>query len=59
MIFELAGLRTFGFTGPGILGYNAMPAVGAKYFISDDMAIFVLAGLSTLSGGDTLQLSKC
>ncbi len=58
MIFELAGVGTFGFTGPGILGYNAMPAVGAKYFISDDMAIFVLAGLSTLSGSDTTPSSQ-
>jgi outer membrane protein W len=53
MIFELAGIGTFGFTGPGIMGYNAMPAVGAKYFISDDMALFVLAGLTTSSGNDS------
>jgi hypothetical protein len=53
MIFELAGIGTFEFTGPGILGYNAMPAVGAKYFISDDMALFLLAGLSTSSGSDS------
>ncbi len=52
MIFELAGIGTFGFSGPGIMGFG-MPAVGAKYFISDDMALFVLAGLNTTSGSDS------
>ncbi len=52
MIFELAGIGTFGFSGPGILGLNT-PAVGGKYFISDDMALFVLAGLNTSSGSDS------
>jgi hypothetical protein len=57
MIFELAGIGTFGFTGPGILGYNAMPAVGAKYFLSDDMALFALVGLNTSSGSDSVASS--
>lgn len=52
MIFELAGIGTFGFSGPGILGLNT-PAVGAKYFISDGLDLFVLAGLNTVSGGDS------
>jgi hypothetical protein len=49
MIFELAGLGTFGISGPGISGLTT-PAVGMKYFISDGMALFVLAGLNTSSG---------
>jgi hypothetical protein len=53
MIFELAGIGTFGFSGPGISGL-AMPAVGAKYFISDDMALFVLAGFNSASGSDSV-----
>ncbi len=54
MIFELAGIGTFGFTGPGIAGYNAMPAVGGKYFIADNMALFVLAGFNSSSGSDSV-----
>ena len=57
MIFELAGIGTFGFSGPGIMGYSAMPAVGAKYFVSDGMALFLLAGLSTSSGSDSTPSS--
>jgi hypothetical protein len=52
MIFEVTGATNF-LTGPGINGYSAMPAVGAKYFISDGMALFVLAGLTSTSGTDS------
>lgn len=49
MIFELSGIGTFGIGGPGILGFSSS-AVGAKYFMADDMALFVLAGLNRTSG---------
>jgi hypothetical protein len=58
MIFELAGIGTFGFSGPGISGFT-MPAVGGKYFISDGMALFVLAGFNSSSGGgDTISSTQ-
>jgi hypothetical protein len=53
MIFELAGIGTFGFSGPGISGFT-MPAVGAKYFIADDMDLFLLAGFNSASGSDSV-----
>jgi hypothetical protein len=49
MIFELGGLGTFNLGGPSI-GPFVSSAVGMKYFISDGMALFVLAGLNTSSG---------
>lgn len=49
MIFELSGIGTFGIGGPGILGFSSS-AVGMKYFMADNMALFVLAGLNTTSG---------
>ncbi len=57
MIFELAGIGTFGFSGPGILGFG-MPAVGGKYYVSDDMDIFVLAGLNSSSGSDSIASTQ-
>ncbi len=54
MIFELAGIGTFGFSGPNVGPLNS--AVGMKYFVADDMAIFVLAGFNS-SSGDTTQAS--
>jgi hypothetical protein len=54
MLFELAGIGTFGFSGPAVGPFGS--AVGMKYFISDDMALFILAGLNTKSG-DTTQPS--
>lgn len=52
MIFELSGIGTFGIGGPGILGFPSS-AVGMKYFMSDGMALFVLAGFNTASGSPT------
>jgi hypothetical protein len=52
MIFELSGIGTFGIGGPGILGFPSS-AVGMKYFMSDGMALFVLAGFNTTSGSPT------
>ena len=49
MIFEFGGLGTFNLGGPAI-GPFVSSAVGMKYFISDGMALFVLAGLGTSSG---------
>jgi hypothetical protein len=57
MIFELAGIGTFGFSGPGIMGLG-MPAVGGKYFIADDMDIFILAGVNTSSGSDSIASTQ-
>lgn len=47
-IFDLAGIGTFGFGGPSIGPLSS--GVGMKYYISDDLALRVLAGLSTTSG---------
>ncbi|HET6402033.1 MAG TPA: hypothetical protein VFH95_11620 [Candidatus Kapabacteria bacterium] len=47
-IFNLAGVGTFGFQGPSIGPLTS--GVGAKYYISDDLALRILAGLNTTSG---------
>lgn len=52
MIFDLAGIGTFGFTGPNVGPMNS--AVGMKYFLSDDMALFVLLGFNSMSGNPAL-----
>ncbi len=54
MIFELAGLGSFGFSGPAVGPFGS--AVGGKYFVSDGMDIFVLLGFNSTSG-DTAALS--
>src|ERR1700733_11285871 len=50
-IFELAGIGTFGFSGPAVGPLNS--AVGVKYFVANGLAIVVLAGFNALSGVDT------
>ncbi|HET6400842.1 MAG TPA: outer membrane beta-barrel protein [Candidatus Kapabacteria bacterium] len=47
-IFNLAGIGTFGFGGPSIGPLTS--GVGLKYYISDDLALRILAGLNTTSG---------
>ncbi len=52
-IFNLAGIGTFGFAGPSIGPLTS--GVGMKYYISDDLALRILAGLNTTSGDPTFS----
>ncbi|SRR5579883_175516 len=55
-IFNLAGLGTFGFSGPTLGPVSS--GVGAKWFLSDDLALRVIAGLSITSGSSSLPDSS-
>ena len=48
MIFNLAGIGTFGFSGPNVGPFGS--AIGGEYFLSDGMDLFVLLGFNTTSG---------
>jgi hypothetical protein len=53
MMFTLSGIGTFGISGPVVGG------VGMKYFLSDDMALRVLIGLSnSTNGADSIAPGK-
>ena len=53
MLFSINGLGSFGIASPGSL---MVPAVGVEYFISDDLALRILLGLSSRSdGADSTQ----
>lgn len=52
-MFELGGIGTFNFGGPGIMP-GISNAAGAEYYIADGTSLFVLAGFNTTSGSDSI-----